>query len=64
VDLQWLTNCSVSNNICSIVFGQRFQYDDAVFLGYLAKVEDNVKHILSGTTVCIYPSNEIRLHTL
>ncbi|XP_025098452.1 cytochrome P450 2U1-like [Pomacea canaliculata] len=31
LDLRHLTQASVSNNICSILFGKRFEYDDDVF---------------------------------
>ena len=30
-DLTPLTQMSVSNNICSIIFGKRYEYDDEVF---------------------------------
>lgn len=42
-----LTHVSVSNNICSIVFGQRFEYNDPLFTKYLAILGENFK-ILSG----------------
>ena len=46
-DLSKLTQVSVSNNICSIVFGRRFQYDDPDFIGYMSDM-DEVFRILSG----------------
>ena len=46
-DLTKLTQVSVSNNICSIVFGRRFQYDDPDFIGYIS-VMDEVFRSLSG----------------
>ena len=45
VDLHVLTSTSVSNNICSIVFGKRFHYDDPVFTKYLALLDANVRTI-------------------
>ena len=44
-DLQALTTTSVSNNICSIVFGQRYQYDDPVFNSYLKAVDENIQNL-------------------
>ena len=46
-DLSKLTQVSVSNNICSIVFGQRFEYNDPEFIRYLSTMDENFK-ILSG----------------
>lgn len=45
VDLKELTNISVSNNICSIVFGRRFEYDDSSFVRYLHGLEETMKII-------------------
>lgn len=42
-----LIHISVSNNICSIVFGKRFEYDDPVFMNYMSSIEENFK-LLSG----------------
>ena len=47
VDLFKLTQVSMSNNICSIIFGQRFEYDDSDFRGYLNAV-DQIFKILTG----------------
>lgn len=46
-DLSKLTQVSVSNNICSIVFGQRFQFDDPDFLSYITALDENAK-LLTG----------------
>ena len=46
-DLSKLTGVSVSNNICSIIFGQRFEYDDPGFNSYLRAMDQNLK-ILAG----------------
>lgn len=45
VDLHSLTSVSVSNNICSIVFGKRFKYDDPDFINYLQLFDENMKNI-------------------
>ena len=47
VDLSKLTRVSVSNNICSIVFGQRFEYDDSGFRDCLNAMDQLFK-ILAG----------------
>ena len=46
-DLSKLTQVSVSNNICSILFGQRFEYDDSGFCAYLSTIRENHK-LLAG----------------
>ena len=46
-DLSKLTQVSVSNNICSIIFGQRFEYDDSSFRGYLNAMDQLFK-IIAG----------------
>ncbi|XP_076465274.1 cytochrome P450 2B4-like isoform X3 [Babylonia areolata] len=50
VDLAKLTQASVSNNICSIVFGQRYEYNDHNFLHYMA-IFDRLTDLLSGTAI-------------
>ena len=47
-----LTQSSVSNNICSIVFGKRFDYDDPTFQEYLNISEFNSKHFTKGQFLC------------
>ena len=42
VDLQHLTQTSVSNNIMSIVFGKRFEYDDPDFKKYIHAMDDTM----------------------
>ncbi|PVD29168.1 hypothetical protein C0Q70_11765 [Pomacea canaliculata] len=42
-DLARMTQVSVSNNICSIVFGKRFEYEDPVFKRYVQAIDENVK---------------------
>jgi cytochrome P450 len=51
VDLAWLTICSVSNNICLVVFGQRFKYDDEEFQDYVQKADENLKRV-GGECMC------------
>nr|KAG5693493.1 hypothetical protein BaRGS_006483 [Batillaria attramentaria] len=40
VDIKQITHISVSNNICSIIFGRRFEYDDTTFQRYMDTWED------------------------
>ncbi|KAL8615097.1 hypothetical protein ACOMHN_009173 [Nucella lapillus] len=43
VDLRELTQMSVSNNIAFILFGRRFQYEDASFAEYVHLVEETTR---------------------
>ncbi|XP_076440232.1 cytochrome P450 2U1-like [Babylonia areolata] len=43
-----LTQISISNNICSIAFGSRFEYDDPKFNRYLHCVDESFK-LVGGT---------------
>ncbi|KAL8604729.1 hypothetical protein ACOMHN_017688 [Nucella lapillus] len=54
-DLNHLTTVSVSNNICSIVFGKRFEYDDPVFAMYLNNLEENVKKLSGAAIINFFP---------
>ena len=47
VDLRRTTQISVSNNVCSILMGKRFDYDDPDFCLYLSNLEKNFK-LLAG----------------
>ncbi|KAL8615082.1 hypothetical protein ACOMHN_009167 [Nucella lapillus] len=49
-DFARMTQISVSNNICSIIFGKRFLYNDPEFLNYMQRFERNFK-LLSGTAI-------------
>ena len=49
INVQNLMNASVSNIICSIVFGKRFQYDDKAFL----KAASNVHAFLATGSVAL-----------
>ncbi|XP_075114987.1 cytochrome P450 2C55-like [Leptodactylus fuscus] len=42
-DPTYLVSLAVSNVICLIVFGQRFKYDDEIFLSLLAKLKEAFK---------------------
>ncbi|XP_043922127.1 cytochrome P450 2D10-like isoform X2 [Protopterus annectens] len=46
-DAHFIINNAVSNVICSIIFGQRFDYEDKKFLELLHLFEENLK-VLSG----------------
>ncbi|XP_076441297.1 cytochrome P450 2U1-like isoform X2 [Babylonia areolata] len=50
VDLAQMTQVSISNNICSILFGKRFHYDDPEFIYYLKTFNRNFE-LLSGTAI-------------
>ncbi|KAH9510286.1 cytochrome P450 2 sub U member 1 [Bulinus truncatus] len=49
-DIRHLTNMGVSNIICSIIFGQRFQFDDPKFIKMLRLFNENTK-TNSGTNI-------------
>ncbi|XP_043536595.1 uncharacterized protein LOC122542683 [Chiloscyllium plagiosum] len=49
----FLMRCAASNIICSIVFGDRFEYGDKEFLSLLEMIADNGR-ILSGPWVQLY----------
>lgn len=42
-DTKMILNSAVSNVICSILFGERFEYDDPVFLTLLKLMNENTK---------------------
>ncbi|KAK6169281.1 hypothetical protein SNE40_020362 [Patella caerulea] len=48
-DMWRLTQASVSNVISSLVYGQRFDYEDPIFKDFLEKVEENFSVV--GSTV-------------
>ncbi|XP_059496977.1 cytochrome P450 2C18-like [Stegostoma tigrinum] len=49
----FLMRCAVSNNICSIVFGERFEYEDERFLTLMERAE-GISRALSKPGVQIY----------
>ncbi|XP_048378463.2 cytochrome P450 2C42-like [Stegostoma tigrinum] len=49
----FLMRCAASNIICSIVFGERFEYGDKDFLSLLEMIAEN-GHILSSPWVQLY----------
>ncbi|XP_025099197.1 cytochrome P450 2U1-like [Pomacea canaliculata] len=54
-ELTRMTQVSVSNNICSIVFGQRFEYEDPVFKRYMQAVDENIQGGGSVSLVQSFP---------
>nr|KAG5687492.1 hypothetical protein BaRGS_017084 [Batillaria attramentaria] len=54
-DMTHLTQISVSNNICSILFGKRFDYNDQAFMDYL-KALDNLSAGQSSSLALIFPA--------
>ncbi|XP_066495785.1 cytochrome P450 2B1-like [Tiliqua scincoides] len=46
-DPRVLLRCSVSNIICSMIFGERFQYDDREFRALIHLIEENIRQINS-----------------
>nr|KAG5694098.1 hypothetical protein BaRGS_033717 [Batillaria attramentaria] len=55
MDIKRMTQISVSNNICSIVFGKRFEYDDPTFTSYLRRVDQNVEALTGAGLVTCFP---------
>ncbi|KAL8615080.1 hypothetical protein ACOMHN_009156 [Nucella lapillus] len=49
-NLTQLTQISISNNICSIIWGKRFDYEDPEFISYMQYIARNFK-MLSGTAI-------------
>ncbi|XP_057695853.1 cytochrome P450 2G1-like isoform X1 [Corythoichthys intestinalis] len=56
-DPSFLLSCSVSNVICCLVFGQRYDYEDADFLQLLAIVSEMLQFVASplGQMYNIFP---------
>ncbi|PVD29117.1 hypothetical protein C0Q70_11714 [Pomacea canaliculata] len=50
-----LTHVSVSNNICSVVFGTRYEYDDPTFLKYIATNDENFKLVYKASALDFVP---------
>ncbi|XP_025098756.1 cytochrome P450 2B4-like [Pomacea canaliculata] len=50
-DITQTTEITVSNNICSIVFGKRFHYEDPVFKRYMEAIEETVLAIGAASLV-------------
>nr|KAG5711010.1 hypothetical protein BaRGS_013744 [Batillaria attramentaria] len=55
-DMTRMTQISVSNNICSIVFGKRFDYQDPVFLDYVRVLDENLSTNSSSNPGVIFPN--------
>ena len=43
LDLERLTHLSIANNICSVLFGRRYDYDDTEFKEYLDILDEYIK---------------------
>ncbi|KAL8575270.1 hypothetical protein ACOMHN_001815 [Nucella lapillus] len=54
-DLSQITNVSMSNNICNVVFGRRFEYDCESFLRYLELMRANLQLIRSTNLLNFIP---------
>ncbi|KAM6350619.1 LOW QUALITY PROTEIN: uncharacterized protein FN964_007599 [Alca torda] len=52
-DTKMILNNAVSNVICSILFGERFEYDDPAFLTLLKLINENTK-LLGSPMVLLY----------
>ncbi|XP_019350161.2 cytochrome P450 2K4 isoform X1 [Alligator mississippiensis] len=52
-DTKVILNSAVSNVICSILFGERFEYNDPVFLTLLKLINENTK-LLGSPMVLLY----------
>ncbi|KAM9372380.1 uncharacterized protein LRP34_007649 [Phaethornis superciliosus] len=52
-DTKMILNNAVSNVICSILFGERFEYDDPVFITLLKMINENTK-LLGSPMVLLY----------
>ncbi|XP_054247361.1 cytochrome P450 2K4-like [Indicator indicator] len=52
-DTKMILNNAVSNVICSILFGERFEYDDPVFLTLLKMINENTK-LLGSPMILLY----------
>ncbi|XP_042684231.1 cytochrome P450 2K4-like [Centrocercus urophasianus] len=52
-DTKMILNNAVSNVICSILFGERFEYDDPAFLTLLKLLNENTK-LLGSPVVLLY----------
>lgn len=54
-DLAATTRTSICNNISSLIFGKRFEYDDPTFTSYLAAMEDNFQIVQSCSVLSNFP---------
>ncbi|NWI98723.1 CP2K1 protein, partial [Crypturellus undulatus] len=52
-DTKMILNSAVSNVICSVLFGERFEYDDPAFLTLLKLLNENTK-LLGSPMVLLY----------
>ncbi|KAK7480720.1 hypothetical protein BaRGS_00028088 [Batillaria attramentaria] len=57
-DLSNLIHVSFSNNICGILFGERFAYDDPMFLAWLKAIEENLYYAFQIEAMRFLPGLE------
>ncbi|XP_069602795.1 cytochrome P450 2A13-like isoform X2 [Ranitomeya imitator] len=61
-DPTYLLTLAVANVICSIVFGERFEYEDEKFLSLLAMLKESFKILNSSTGQLLNSFSQILLH--
>lgn len=54
-DIRLLTNISVSNVICSIIFGKRFEYDDPYFKNFMGHLNTVLQYLPNMSLVTSFP---------
>nr|KAG5708845.1 hypothetical protein BaRGS_009254 [Batillaria attramentaria] len=55
VDVELITNASITNNICNIIFGKRYDYDDQRFVRCLKAAEENFMAFGPSKTLFFMP---------
>ena len=55
LDMQYLITNAVSNVICNMVFGQRFEYDDPVFLESIQEMNRSLRVSANAFVVDMVP---------
>lgn len=54
-DIRVLTNVSVSNVICSIIVGKRFEYDDPYFVQFMVRLNNILQYLPALQLVAAFP---------
>ncbi|KAL5006015.1 hypothetical protein ScPMuIL_017173, partial [Solemya velum] len=54
LDIRRMLQKSISNIVCNLTFGHRFEYDDEEFLHFLQLVDDNLQVVGSNSVLNIY----------
>ncbi|XP_077408816.1 uncharacterized protein LOC144039382 isoform X1 [Vanacampus margaritifer] len=62
-DTQQALNYAVSNIICSLVFGSRFQYDDPAFTGMVQRTSRNIQ-IVGGPSLQVAATPHVHFHVV